>query len=164
MATTYPPGSLDQVLWAVRAYVMQTAPAGLLRTPELRNCHIRGNFVPAGGVSLAPPRQRGKRRSAIPQPSRPLRDTLPYSGRAKKETDLVSEIRLRVLKGGNYLSSRVVRPSTLGGEGVRHADSPCGASAYARTEKLPYQGQFRARRRRFPCAAETESAALLCPK
>ena len=68
------------------------------------------------------------------------------------------------MKGGNYLSSRVVKPSTLGGEGVRYADSPCGASAYARTEKLPYQGQFRARRRRFPCAAETESAALLCPK
>ena len=107
--------------------------------------------VPQAAFPLAPPRQRGKQRSAIPQPSRPLRDIFPYSGRAKKETDLVSEIRLRVLKGGNYLSSRVVRPSTLGGEGVRYADSPCGASAYARTKKLPYQGQFVSGTRRKSC-------------
>ena len=98
MATTYPPGSLDQVLWAVRAYVMQTAPAGLLRTPELRNCHIRGNFETAGGVPLAPPRQRAQLSYA--QSKRKVRTSLrnPH----------------RVLKGGNYLSSRVVRPSTLG--------------------------------------------------
>ena len=35
------------------------------------------------------------------------------------------------------------------GERVRYADSPRGASAYARTEKLPYQGQFRDRNRAF---------------
>ena len=38
------------------------------------------------------------------------------------------------------------------GERVRYADSPCGASAYARTEKSPYQRRFRARRRRSPLA------------
>ena len=65
--------------------------------------------------------------------------------RCKRKERLQNMQTLRVWKGGNNLSFRAVRPSTLGGEGVRHADSPCGASAYVRTEKLPYQGQFRDR-------------------
>ena len=36
-------------------------------------------------------------------------------------------------------------PPLCKGERVCYADSPCGASAYARTEKSPYQGRFRAR-------------------
>ena len=47
------------------------------------------------------------------------------------------------------------------GERVRYADSPCGASAYARTEKSPYQRRFRARRRRFPLALPRQVSAWL---
>ena len=35
--------------------------------------------------------------------------------------------------------------AAYGGEHVRYADSPCGASAYVRTKKLPFQRQFRDR-------------------
>ena len=34
------------------AYVMQTAPAGLRRMRELRNCHIKGNFVTETALSI----------------------------------------------------------------------------------------------------------------
>ena len=36
----------------VSAYVMQTAPAGLRRMRELRNCHIKGNFVTETALSI----------------------------------------------------------------------------------------------------------------
>jgi len=36
----------------VSAYVMPTAPVGLRRMRELRNCHIKGNFVTETALSI----------------------------------------------------------------------------------------------------------------
>ncbi len=52
---------------------------------------------------------------------------------------------------------RIVAQATFGGERVRYADSPCGASAYARTKKLPFQRQFRDRGGTLPwCRRDSE--------
>ena len=99
-ATTYPSGPLGQVLWAVRAYVMQTAPVGLLRMSELRNCHIRGNFVTEAAQLLG----AGETESAA----------LLSPKRCKRKERLQNMQTFRVWKGGNNLSFRAVRPSTLG--------------------------------------------------
>ena len=119
--------------------------------------------APAGHL---PPRGRQvTHASATPQA---LRASSPYTGApqslaqggyasARAPHLLYSEIRCKRRHCVMPFAPLFAAHAAFGGERVRYADSPCGASAYARTKKLPFQRQFRDRGGTLPwCRRDSE--------
>ena len=96
-----------------------------------------------------PPRTRVQRRMPRPfrtrvqrRTPRPPRTRMREKTRriGKKQFSITSANKTALLRRGTQIVA-----CDFWGERVRYADSPCGASAYARTTKLPFQWQFRDR-------------------
>ena len=114
----------ERVRYAVRREAAHersrsTAPVGLRRMRELRNCHIKGNFVPAGGTLLWC--RRDKRHNAVTPfatnynattlPSQLCCATLPCTGRAKTPTVTALPRHLPQRGRQGYMASPLSIPS-----------------------------------------------------